>query len=118
MICTIVMPYYALSESHEWLKVFSCDFANWSGLSLSSEAEVNSRPRGVIAEKRPSLIEMRNYLFSRQCAMLLKVHKPWEVRIMTNNVTKSLSVALDHATFDLVSCIAFVVECLTCTPIR
>ena len=72
---------HPLSESPEWLKVFSCDFANWSGLSLSSEAEVNSRLRGVIAEKRPSLIEMRNYLFSRQCAMLLKVHKPWEVRM-------------------------------------
>ena len=66
------MPYYALSESPEWLKVFSCDFANWSGLSLSSEAEVNSRLRAVIAEKRPrpsliaekrpALIEMRNYL--------------------------------------------------------
>lgn len=66
------------AESPEWLKVFSGDFVNWSGLSLS--AEVNSKLRDVILEKRPSLIEMRNYLFSRQCAMLLKVHKPWEVR--------------------------------------
>ena len=69
----------AFAESPEWLKVFSGDFVNWSGLSLS--AEVNSKLRAVILEKRPSLIEMRNYLFSRQCAMLLKVHKPWEVRM-------------------------------------
>ena len=64
------------AESPEWLEVFCGDFVNWSGLSLSAEG--NSKLRAVIVEKRPSLIELRNYLFSRQCAMLLRVHKPWE----------------------------------------
>ena len=99
---------HPLSESPEWLKVFSCDFANWSGLSLSSEAEVNSRLRGVIAEKRPSLIEMRNYLFSRQCAMLLKVHKPWEVsRLgdkMTNKFVKFTQLPTSFLAYTVVRC--------------
>ena len=80
------------AESPEWLKVFSRDFVNWSGLSLS--AEVNSKLRDVILEKRPSLIEMRNYLFSRQCAMLLKVHKPWEVRRMDDSLCSPEAVLL------------------------
>ena len=66
-----------LAESPSWLEGFGGDFANWSGLSLSAAG--NAKLRAVIVEKRPSLIELRNYLFSRQCAMLLKVHKPWEV---------------------------------------
>jgi len=32
-----------------------------------------------LAECRASLLDLRSYLFSRQCAMLLLLNKPWEV---------------------------------------
>ena len=71
------MKIYNVSESPDWLKSFSSKSSDWTGLSLNPEA--NKRLRTVIVDRAPSLLDMRNYLFAKQCHMLLKVHKPWEV---------------------------------------
>ena len=79
-----------------WLTMFSSDFNNWSGLSLRTDAITNRKLRQAIAHKSPSLTDVRNYLFSRQSVMLLKLNKPWEVarRCLTflHNVVQELSI--------------------------
>ena len=79
-----------------WLTMFSSDFNNWSGLSLRTDAATNRKLRHAIAQKSPSLTDVRNYLFSRQSVMLLKMNKPWEVarRCLTflHNVVQELNI--------------------------
>ena len=64
----------------KWLEALPSRNSNWSGLILGPD--VNHVLRNAILKKTASLLDMRNYLFSRQCAMLLKVGKPWEVRTL------------------------------------
>ena len=79
-----------------WLTMFSSDFNNWSGLSLRTDAITNRKLRQAITQKSPSLTDVRNYLFSRQSLMLLKMNRPWEVarRCLTFliNVVQELSI--------------------------
>jgi len=76
----IKMHVYSCLESPQWLHDLGERSSDWSGLRLCPAAE--SRLRSVLVKRNPSLLDMRNYLFSRQCALLLKVHKPWEVKAM------------------------------------
>eukprot|EP00094_Tigriopus_californicus_P010596 TCALIF_10222-PA protein Name:"Similar to TRAPPC10 Trafficking protein particle complex subunit 10 (Homo sapiens)" AED:0.34 eAED:0.37 QI:23/0/0/0.54/1/0.90/11/0/941 len=66
-----------VTESPLWLQRLAESCSNWSGLSLNPV--VNHVLRNVIVSKNPSLLDLRNYLFSRQCAMILKVHNPLEM---------------------------------------
>ena len=66
-------------ESPSWLNSFTSDFNNWSGVSLRPNGQINRQLRTKIIDKKPSLIDVRNYLFSRQSLMLLKLGRPWEV---------------------------------------
>ena len=79
-----------------WLTMFSRDFKNWSGLSLRTDTSTNIKLRQAIVQKSPSLTDVRNYLFSRQSVMLLKMNKPWEVarRCLTflHNVVQELNI--------------------------
>ena len=79
-----------------WLANFSNDFSNWSGLSLRTDTTTNKKLRYAIERKSPSLTDVRNYLFSRQSLMLLKMNKPWEVakRCLTflHNVVQELNI--------------------------
>lgn len=52
---------------------------NWGGVNLNNGT--NHHLRFLMAECRASLLDLRSYLFSRQCAMLLLLNKPWEVCI-------------------------------------
>ena len=64
-------------ECPDWLQSFQDRSSYWSGLSLNPK--INNELRKSIASKSLSLLDLRNYLFARQCVLLLKVHKPWEV---------------------------------------
>ena len=79
-----------------WLTMFSNEFNNWSGLSLRNDTSTNKNLRLAIVQKSPSLTDVRNYLFSRQSVMLLKMNKPWEVarRCLTflHNVVQELNI--------------------------
>lgn len=66
-----------VTASPMWLQRLAESCSNWSGLSLNPA--VNHVLRNVIVGKNPSLLDLRNYLFSRQCAMILKVHNPLEM---------------------------------------
>ncbi|CAG0892147.1 unnamed protein product [Cyprideis torosa] len=49
----------------------------WPGLSLSKR--IISHLRSLILEDKISLLELRNYLFARQCLLLLLLNRPWEL---------------------------------------
>ncbi|XP_012148441.2 SIDL trafficking protein particle complex subunit 10 isoform X2 [Megachile rotundata] len=60
-----------------WLNLFQAPLNNWEGVNLSNGT--NHHLRFLLAECKASLLDLRSYLFSRQCAMLLALNKPWEV---------------------------------------
>ncbi|XP_014279644.1 trafficking protein particle complex subunit 10 [Halyomorpha halys] len=66
-----------LGETPAWLTQFQTPLESWQGLSLTSG--VNLKERSRIENNSCSLLQFRNYLFSRQCAMLLYSNKPSEV---------------------------------------
>jgi hypothetical protein len=70
---------YTFIESPLWLKQFSSEFHNWSGVSLVEGFDVNQQLRKKVIAKTPTLLEVRNYLFARQGILLLKMEKPLEV---------------------------------------
>ncbi|GIY00231.1 trafficking protein particle complex subunit 10 [Caerostris darwini] len=66
-----------VGDMPEWLTCFSrpCDI--WSGLCLLREKSIELRE--VLISGKACLLDLRNYLFSRQCALLLLLCRPWEV---------------------------------------
>ena len=66
-----------VGDCPEWLEQFNRDLSGWSPLSL--EAGTNLAVRGRLEEKCPSLLDLRNYLFSRQCRQLVLNNKTAEV---------------------------------------
>lgn len=66
-------------DTPAWLGSFQTPLNNWAGVNL--ENGVDHHLRLLLAECKASLLDLRSYLFSRQCAMLLLTNKPWEVRI-------------------------------------
>jgi hypothetical protein len=63
----------------EWLQELGNKCDAWNGLSLSSQSCFNLRTR--LQSGRGNLLDLRNYLFARQCELLLLQHKPWEVAL-------------------------------------
>lgn len=66
-------------DTPSWLSLFQTPLNNWGGVNLNNGT--NHHLRFLLAECRASLLDLRSYLFSRQCAMLLLFNKPWEVRV-------------------------------------
>ncbi|XP_018396820.1 PREDICTED: trafficking protein particle complex subunit 10 [Cyphomyrmex costatus] len=66
-----------VGDTPGWLGLFQTPLNNWEGVNLNNGT--NHRLRFLLAECRASLLDLRSYLFSRQCAMLLLLNKPWEV---------------------------------------
>lgn len=66
-----------VGDCPEWLEQFNRDLSGWSPLSLNAAA--NLKLRGRLEEKCPSLLDLRNYLFSRQCRQLVLNNKTAEV---------------------------------------
>ena len=66
-----------VGDCPEWLEQFNRDLSGWSPLTL--DAAANLKLRGRLEEKCPSLLDLRNYLFSRQCRQLVLNNKTAEV---------------------------------------
>lgn len=64
-------------DTPQWLNEFSRTCDSWMGLTLSKSA--NKKKRELIAKSKASLLDLRNYLFSRQCSLLLLLFRPWEI---------------------------------------
>lgn len=61
----------------DWLTPFIEPCTKWAGISLSKA--LNWDKRDLIKMNKASLLEFRNYLFSRQCALLSLLNRPWEI---------------------------------------
>ena len=60
-----------------WLKSLVCPCKTWAGLSLRKA--ISWDRRNLIKDNEASLLEFRNYLFSRQCALLFLMKRPGEI---------------------------------------
>lgn len=66
-----------LTASPKWLDIFRQPITSWQAVRLT--ALVPQHLRDLIIKNKPSLLDLRSYLFQRQSAMLLLTFKPWEV---------------------------------------
>ncbi|XP_041353835.1 trafficking protein particle complex subunit 10-like isoform X2 [Gigantopelta aegis] len=60
----------------KWLYPLIGPCTNWAGLSLAKQ--INYDMRDLVKHNKASLLEFRDYLFSRQCALLFELRRPWE----------------------------------------
>ncbi|XP_033120524.1 trafficking protein particle complex subunit 10-like [Anneissia japonica] len=65
------------AKAPEWLNNFNGNCTRWDGLDLSRP--INQQIRELIKTGKPTLLDIRNYLFSRQCVLLLFLNRPLEV---------------------------------------
>lgn len=50
---------------------------SWNGLVLRKPIDMEKRE--LIQRREATLLDLRSYLFSRQCTLLLFLQRPWEV---------------------------------------
>ncbi|KAK2162700.1 hypothetical protein LSH36_93g03036, partial [Paralvinella palmiformis] len=69
---------HAAGDTTPWLSTFTASQnQTWDGLCLSQP--INITKRQLIKRCKASLLDFRNYLFSRQCALTFLLQQPWEV---------------------------------------
>lgn len=66
-----------VGDMPEWLSNYSKSCDVWSGVCLMREKSIHLRE--ILQKAEACLLDLRNYLFSRQCALLLLLCRPWEV---------------------------------------
>lgn len=64
-------------EIPSWLSKLSEHCDNWNGLCLSSV--ISKSLREQFKTGKATHFDLRNYLFSRQCELLMLLNKPWEL---------------------------------------
>ena len=67
------------TDAPKWLSAFQSQPNDWSGVCLDADSQFNAKLRVKIEERTMSVIDFRNYLFARQCSLLLISFKPAEV---------------------------------------
>lgn len=70
-------PARSPSDAAKWLGSFCSPVLNWSGLLL--RRPIDMEKRNGIQRGSANLLDMRSYLFSRQCTLLIFLQRPWEV---------------------------------------
>ncbi|XP_012556503.2 uncharacterized protein LOC100207710 isoform X1 [Hydra vulgaris] len=64
-------------EPPNWLQALCFTPTSWDGVTLSST--VCTHYRDLIKSGKASLLDFRNYLFSRQCKLLIKMKRSWDI---------------------------------------
>lgn len=64
-------------DGANWLTFFCQPVKSWNGLGLRKPIDMEQRE--LIRRREASLLDLRSYLFSRQCTLLLFLQRPWEV---------------------------------------
>jgi len=77
----------------DWLQKFNKDLSDWRPLSL--DTKINSFLREKLEQKCPSLMDIRNYLFSQQCHQLVLSHKTNDVAARTISFLHNMSQELE-----------------------
>ncbi|XP_077473021.1 trafficking protein particle complex subunit 10 [Stigmatopora argus] len=68
---------FAAGDAAKWLGSFCSPVLNWSGLLL--RRPIDMEKRDGIQRGSAGLLDLRGYLFSRQCTLLIFLQRPWEV---------------------------------------
>ncbi|KAG9330160.1 hypothetical protein JZ751_027057 [Albula glossodonta] len=68
---------FGAGDGANWLGSFCAPVCSWNGLGLRSPIDMEKREQ--IQRGQASLLDLRSYLFSRQCTLLLFLQRPWEV---------------------------------------
>lgn len=66
-----------VGQMPDWLLKLSEHYDTWHGLCLSPN--VSKSLREQFKSGNSTLLDLRNYLFSRQCELLFLLNKPWEL---------------------------------------
>lgn len=64
-------------DGANWLTFFCQPVKSWNGLVLRKPIDMEKRE--LIQKQEATLLDLRSYLFSRQCTLLLFLQQPWEV---------------------------------------
>uniref|UniRef100_A0A674CUS2 Trafficking protein particle complex subunit 10 n=1 Tax=Salmo trutta TaxID=8032 RepID=A0A674CUS2_SALTR len=68
---------FGAGDGANWLGSFCAPVKRWSGLLLRRPIDMEKRE--LIQHGEASLLDLRSYLFSRQCTLLIFLQRPWEV---------------------------------------
>ncbi|XP_038657237.1 trafficking protein particle complex subunit 10 [Scyliorhinus canicula] len=68
---------YGAGDGANWLTSFCQPVQNWNGLILRKPIDMEKRE--LIQKNKATLLDLRSYLFSRQCTLLVFLQRPWEV---------------------------------------
>ncbi|XP_078142338.1 trafficking protein particle complex subunit 10 [Centroberyx gerrardi] len=68
---------FGAGDGANWLGSFCAPVRSWSGLLL--RRPIDMEKRDGIQRGEASLLDLRSYLFSRQCTLLIFLQRPWEV---------------------------------------
>uniref|UniRef100_A0A671W1D0 Trafficking protein particle complex subunit 10 n=1 Tax=Sparus aurata TaxID=8175 RepID=A0A671W1D0_SPAAU len=68
---------FGAGDAANWLGSFCAPVRSWSGLLL--RRPIDMEKRDGIQRGEASLLDLRSYLFSRQCTLLIFLQRPWEV---------------------------------------
>ncbi|XP_073732490.1 trafficking protein particle complex subunit 10 isoform X3 [Misgurnus anguillicaudatus] len=69
----------SVSDGANWLGSFCQPVRSWNGLLL--RRPIDMEKRDLIQKGDASLLDLRSYLFSRQCTLLIFLQRPWEVTV-------------------------------------
>lgn len=68
---------FGAGDGANWLCSFCQPVRSWNGLLL--RRPIDMEKRDLIQRGDASLLDLRSYLFSRQCTLLIFLQRPWEV---------------------------------------
>ncbi|XP_033003009.1 trafficking protein particle complex subunit 10 [Lacerta agilis] len=68
---------FGAGDGANWLTFFCQPVRSWNGLVLRKPIDMEKRE--LIQNQEATLLDLRSYLFSRQCTLLLFLQRPWEV---------------------------------------
>ncbi|XP_016883943.1 trafficking protein particle complex subunit 10 isoform X5 [Homo sapiens] len=68
---------FGAGDGANWLTFFCQPVKSWNGLILRKPIDMEKRES--IQRREATLLDLRSYLFSRQCTLLLFLQRPWEV---------------------------------------
>lgn len=69
--------FFFSTDAANWLGSFCAPVRNWGGLLL--RRPIDMEKRDLIQRGEANLLDLRSYLFSRQCTLLIFLQRPWEV---------------------------------------
>nr|XP_033797584.1 trafficking protein particle complex subunit 10 isoform X3 [Geotrypetes seraphini] len=68
---------FGAGDGANWLSSFCQPVRSWDGLILRKPIDMEKRD--LIQKREVTLLDLRSYLFSRQCTLLIFLQRPWEV---------------------------------------